>query len=186
VIRGLFTKPEMGQLARAVRLGGFCLLLVISIFQLSGSIGLRINTSPSLPVGLYITTRDAASPLVEFCPPEPYARMAIARGYRDVGNCPDGAAPFLKPVIAIAGDAVEVSPRGLAVNGSLIANTAAVRADTEGRSLAAWPSGRYQVQDGMAWVASSYHPRSFDSRYFGPIATWRIRDHVRPLLTGGK
>jgi conjugative transfer signal peptidase TraF len=186
VIRGLFTNPGASRARVAKRLGSLCLIILFGLFQLWGNLGLRINTSPSLPVGLYMTTADASSPFVEFCPPEPYARLAITRGYRDVGNCPDGAAPLLKPVIAEAGDSVEVSPRGLAVNGRLIPNTAAVRADTEGRLLAAWPSGRYQVQDGMTWVASSYHPRSFDSRYFGPIATWRIRDHVRAIVTGGK
>ncbi len=147
---------------------------------------MRINISPSLPVGLYVTTSDTSSRLVEFCPPEPYARFAIVRGYREAGNCPDGAAPLLKPVIAEPGDVVEVSQRGLIVNGRVIPNTAAVPTDTKGRPLNSWPLGRYQVGAGTLWVASSYHPRSFDSRYFGPIAQTTIRDHLRPLMTGGK
>ena len=150
------------------------------------SLGLRINTSPSLPVGLYMTTTDPQSRLVEFCPPEPYARLAIERGYRSAGNCGDGAAPLLKPVIAEAGDVVDLSPSGLAVNGHSIPNTEAVQADTKGRHLTPWPFGRYEVQRGTIWVASSYNSRSFDSRYFGPIPAWRVRDRVRPLITGGK
>ena len=183
---GLFTKPGTNRSAVAKRIGALCLLLLFGLLQLSGSLGLRINTSPSLPVGLYITTVDPKSRLVEFCPPEPYARFAIARGYRDAGNCADGAAPLLKPVIAEAGDVVEVSTSGLIVNGQPVPNTAAVHTDTKGRPLPPWPSGHYKVEAGTIWVASSYNSRSFDSRYFGPIAAWTIRDRVRPLITGGK
>ena len=72
--------------------------IVVALFQLGGSLGLRINTSPSLPPGLYIITEDASASLIEFCPVEPFAALAIARGYRDAGGCRDGAAPLLKPV----------------------------------------------------------------------------------------
>ena len=186
MIRGLFTSPGASRAKVAKRLGALCLLILLGLFQLSGSLGLRFNTSPSLPVGLYVTTADARSRLVEFCPPEPYARLAIVRGYRDAGNCSDGAAPLLKPVVAEVGDIVEVVPTGLVVNGHSIQNTAAIRTDTKGRPLNPWPSGRYEVKAGTIWVVSSYHSRSFDSRYFGPIATWTIRDRVKPLMTGGK
>ena len=183
---GLFAKPGTTRFRVARRISSLCLFILFGLFQLSGSLGLRINTSPSLPVGLYVKTSDTSSRLIEFCPPEPYARFAILRGYREVGNCPDGAAPLLKPVIAEAGDMVEVSQGGLIVNGREIPNTAAVPTDTKGRPLNSWPFGRYPVRAGTLWVASSYHPRSFDSRYFGPIAKSTIRDHLRPLLTGGK
>ena len=183
---GLFAKPGTSRRVAAKRVGAFCFVLLLGLFQVSASLGLRINTSPSLPVGLYVTTADAGSELVEFCPPEPYARLAIIRGYRDAGSCPEGAAPLLKPVVGKAGDVVEVSQQGLIVNGHCLANTAAVPADTKGRPLNSWPSGRYEVRPGSVWVASSYHPRSFDSRYFGPISTSAIRDYLRPLVTGGK
>ena len=183
---GLSVEFQRCRFTDAIRIGARCLFMLFAVFQIFGSFGVRINTSPSLPVGLYVRTSDRSSRLVEFCPPEPYARLAIIRGYRDAGNCPDGGAPILKPVIAESGDMVEVSLHGLRVNGCDISNSAAVPTDTKGRALSAWPSGRYEVPAGSVWVASSYHPRSFDSRYFGPIKTSMIRDHVRPLVTGGK
>jgi len=155
----------------------------VATFQLSGFLGLRINTSPSLPMGLYITTAQASANLVEFCPAEPFATLSIVRGYRDPGTCGDGAAPLLKPVVARFGDVVEVSARGIAVNGALLPNTAPVPRDTKGRPLAAWPSGRYVVAPGTIWVASSHHLRSFDSRYFGPILTTAIRHRLKAFLT---
>src|SRR4051812_35963669 len=71
-IRGLFRSAEP-RTSRARRIGAVGLVVFLGVFQLAGSLGLRINTSPSLPVGLYITTDEAAGKLVEFCPAEPYA-----------------------------------------------------------------------------------------------------------------
>ena len=176
----------VGQSARLRNIRRAILVAIgvaIAVFQLSGVFGLRINTSPSLPMGLYIITADAGADLVEFCPMEPFATLSIVRGYRDPGACSDGAAPLLKPVIASAGDVVEVSARGISVNGALLPNTAPLTRDTKGRHLEAWPSGRYVVDPGTIWVASSYHPRSFDSRYFGPLSTAAIRYRLKPFLT---
>jgi conjugative transfer signal peptidase TraF len=171
------------RLRRVRRTALVALAVSIATFQLNGFLGLRINTSPSLPMGLYITTADAAANLIEFCPAEPFATLSIVRGYRDRGTCRDGAAPLLKPVIARSGDVVEVSARGISVNGALLPNTAPLATDTKGRHLEAWPSGRYVVAPEAIWVASSYHSRSFDSRYFGPLSTAAIRHRLKAFLT---
>lgn len=170
---------RLGRIRAALVAAG----LAVATFQLSGSLGLRINTSPSLSMGLYIITADAGAKLVEFCPAEPFATLSIVRGYRDPGICGDGAAPLLKPIVAKSGDIVEVSSRGISVNGALLPNTAPLSTDTRGRHLEAWPSGRYVVVPGTIWVASSYHSRSFDSRYFGPLSTTAIRNRLKPFLT---
>lgn len=184
MMRGLFDSPcprvrHKAAGWAAVTAAGFG----IAVFQLCGWLGIRLNLSPSLPAGLYVTTKTPAR-LIEFCPAEPYASLAIARGYRDEGTCPDGAMPLLKPIVANAGDLVDISDRGIAVNGSLLRNSAPLRVDTKGLPLPAWRSGHYVVAPGMVWVASSYNPRSFDSRYFGPVPVPAIRDYVRPLATG--
>jgi conjugative transfer signal peptidase TraF len=145
-------------------------------------LGIRVNCSPSLPVGLYQVASGPDATLVEFCPTEPFASVAIARGYRQVGNCPDGATPLMKPVVARAGDSVRVSERGVAVNGKAIPNSAALRRDLAGRPLTPWPCGTYAVLPGTVWVVSAYHPRSFDSRYFGPMPEALTRNRLRPLL----
>jgi conjugative transfer signal peptidase TraF len=155
----------------------------VGTFQLSGFLGLRFNTSPSLPMGLYITTADAGASLVEFCPAEPFATLAIERGYRDAGTCDDGAAPLLKPIVATSGDTVQLSARGISVNGVLLSNTAPLSRDGKGRPLEPWPFGNFLVAPETVWVASSYHPRSFDSRYFGPLSTASIRHRLKALLT---
>lgn len=180
-----------GPLAKLIRthIGGVgrCALVglgvVVGIFQTFRLCGIRINTSPSLPVGLYLVTADTRANLVEFCPAEPFATLALRRGYRDRGVCTDGGAPLLKPVVAAAGDFVELSTLGISVNGVLLPKTAPLSKDAKGRVLEAWPSGRYPVAPGTVWVSSSYDPRSFDSRYFGPIPTTAIRHRLRAFLT---
>jgi conjugative transfer signal peptidase TraF len=89
----------------------------------------------------------------------------------------------MKPVVAIPGDTVNVSERGIAVNGKLLPNTAAKTKDSQGRPMTPWPFGTYRVAPGVIWVASSYNPWSFDSRYFGPIPVRIIRGRLKPLLT---
>lgn len=159
------------------------LMVLVFTFQICGFLGIRINTSPSLPLGLYIATYKSASNLIEFCPAEPFASLAISRGYRDQGTCHDGGSPLLKPVVAKPGDLVGLSACGIEVNGKLLPDTAPLRNDTKGRPLRPWTFGRYVVQAGTVWVASSYNRRSFDSRYFGPVTTRSIREYLRPLLT---
>jgi conjugative transfer signal peptidase TraF len=182
---------KSGQLARFqhVRLAAARNIALVAaaacavIFGLCASFGLRINTSPSLALGLYIITTDNSASLVEFCLAGPLGTVSLRRGYRDRGVCDDGGAPLLKPLIAGPGDVVQLSPRGICVNGVLLANTAPLSKDTKGRPLKTWPFGRYRVAPGTVWVASSYQPRSFDSRYFGPISTATIRHRLKPLLT---
>ena len=151
-------------------------------FLVFWSSGIRINCSPSLPLGLYKEATDGRALLIEFCPEEPSARLAAIRGYRSNGNCPDGAGPLMKPVVASAGDVVEVSDRGIAVNGLLLPNTAPKTKDSQGRPMEPWPYGEYRVTSGFVWVASSYNPWSFDSRYFGPLPVGIIRRHLKPFL----
>jgi conjugative transfer signal peptidase TraF len=161
-------------------LGGGTLGLVL----VAAWAGLRLNDSQSMPTGLYVrTSSESSSNLVVFCPAEPFAQLSVERGYRSRGNCPDGAEPLAKPIAARPGEVVDLSAAGIAVNGRLLPNTAPLVKDSAGQPLHHWSFGRYVVAPGTVWVASSYSPRSFDSRYFGPVEASQVREHVRPLLT---
>jgi len=175
-------------------LGPFCrktvgLLLLagspIVVVYAVGTAGLRFNATPSVPTGLYWISSDPTAEYVEFCPPEPFGTLSVARGYRaqSAEACPDGGLPLLKPIVARNGDLVEVSARGIFVNRIPIPNTAPKELDTAGRPLIAFPVGCYEVAPDTVWVASSHNPRSFDSRYFGPISETAIQHRLRPIWT---
>jgi conjugative transfer signal peptidase TraF len=165
-----------------LRTAAFSALTVVMLFCGASKLRIRINTSPSLPIGLYQVASGPDATMVEFCPPEPFGSMANARGYRQAGNCPDGGAPLMKPIVARAGDIVNLSPSGMAVDYRVLPNSAPLTNDTASRPLKPWPFGAYRVQRGTIWVLSSYQSRSFDSRYFGPIPESIVRNHVRALL----
>jgi conjugative transfer signal peptidase TraF len=156
---------------------------VVSVLAATASaLGIRVNTSYSLPLGLYASTEDHEAQLIEFCPKDPYASESASRSYRTPSfACPDGAVPLLKPIVARAGDLVIVSEEGISVNGVPLPRTRPLPFDVNGRPLKAWPRGDYVILTGTVWVASTYNAGSYDSRYMGPIEISQIRRRLRPL-----
>ena len=132
---GLFDPARRFNRLSARRCVGLAAVIFVTPFFALGMARLHINSTPSLPMGLYRETDDRRAPLIEFCPQEPYGTFAAARGYRSAGNCPDGAGPLMKPVVASAGDLVELSDRGIAVNGVLLPNTAPRSMDSKARPM---------------------------------------------------
>jgi conjugative transfer signal peptidase TraF len=155
--------------------------------------GIRVNTSASLPTGLWLKTRTLAAngvvtrgAIVTLCPPDtPAFRLAKQRGYIGGGWCPQKYQPLFKPVVAIAGDQVSMSAAGIDVNGVHIANSTPLQVDNAHQPLPTPPYGRYTVAPNSIWVVSSYNSRSFDSRYFGAIEISHVRSIVVPLWVTG-
>ena len=145
--------------------------------------GIRLNLTPSLARGFYITSHSSAANLVEFCPQGAAASISLIRHYRSVGACPDGGAPLLKPAVAFPGDKVQVAADGIRINGEFLPNSAGLSDDHLQRPLDPWPNGAYRVEQGTVWVISSFNSFSFDSRYYGAIPITSIRRHLRPLWT---
>src|SRR5215203_6375193 len=119
---GLFERVRTTDVRRARRLAAATAAFFVALFIIPGRLGIRWNASPSLPVGFYIES-EKSSGLVEFCPSGSVGGFAAIRGYRSEGNCPDGATPLMKPVVARSGDIVDVSSDGIAVNNRLVPNT---------------------------------------------------------------
>lgn len=181
-LTGLWALSRLAGMKRVKWLATSFIGAFVAPFVVCGLLDIRINISPSLPIGLYGPTSAGAVQIVEFCPPEPYAGLAVHRGYRTAGSCPDRATPLLKPVAAREGDWVEVKQAGVVVNGRLLPNSAPSVADTAGRPLPVLRIDPTRVEPGRVWVLSSYSARSFDSRYFGPISLTSIRATLRPVL----
>lgn len=146
---------------------------------------LRINLSPSMPYGLWWVSENrtpARGDFVSLCLPPEASRFAFERGYIGQGTCPDQHESLLKPVAAVAGDVVIVTNDGVKVNGVMLANSAPFGHDTEGRPMMIVAPGQYVVDPGMVWVIAGHDPRSYDSRYFGPLKTSTINGTASALL----
>jgi len=164
------------------------LTLSIGLFMLSILFrigGFYINTSPSLPVGLYRIVDEPVlkGSYVAFCPPQrDVFDWAIARGYIDPGDCPGGSGQLLKRVHAVAGDTVLIDETGITVNGKRLPNSAPLSTDAYGAAL---PQYRFDAVLGESeyLLLSDLNPHSFDARYFGVIDHAQIVHVVRPVVT---
>ena len=159
---------------------------VLGTFVVARVGGLRVNATPSMPVGLWMVRATSLSPgrgeIIAVCLPDSSsAREAFHRGYIGAGSCPGGTEPLVKPIAAIGGDVVAVSAAGIAVNGMPISNTASLSRDEAGRPLQRVPAGLYRVPSRELWLLSGHDPRSFDSRYFGAVPVAGVRGIASPI-----
>ena len=146
--------------------------------------GLRINLTPSEPLGLWqVVTPDrpvAVGDLVFICPPSGvFSDFGLARGYFLRGACPSGTAPLIKAVAAIAGASIAVGAE-VRIDDVLLAHSRLSAMDGQGRALAPWIGG--VVPPGQLFLHSQFRG-SYDSRYFGPVPDTGLLGFARPFLT---
>jgi conjugative transfer signal peptidase TraF len=137
-----------------------------------------INTSPSMPPGLYVrcAIEPAVGRIVDFR--IPYR----ARPYVQGRTGQDGEHWYiLKPIAASPGDRVDTTGSSLVINGRAIAPMPP-DFDGAGRRLPVWRDNRVLGPDEF-FVFSARIPNSFDSRCYGPIARSEIASVRRPLMT---
>lgn len=165
---------------RRLRLLAWILVWSAAAAGIAASVGAHLiwNRTASIPRGLYwvhwgpvrMLRREE---LVVFPVP-----LAIRRIVRERGYLPPGAM-LLKPVAALPGDSVCTERGPFEINGRVLGWPA--DRDTMGRSLPRFVvCGRVPV--GAVYVAAK-HPRSLDSRAFGPIGVETIQGKATPLWT---
>lgn len=147
--------------------------------------GLRLNASRSAPRGLYrmLTAAPSRGAFVAVCLPPDLARFGRVRGYLGPGDCPGGVQAAIKQVVAMPGDIVDVDPAEVRVNDRRLPNSGTSAADSAGRPLPHVPWGRHPVPAEQVWLLGTGDPRSWDSRYFGPLSLAHVRATVAPVRT---
>ena len=149
--------------------------------------GLRINESPSLPIGIWRVSparpRLAKRRYRQLLPSRyiGFSRGAGARlcRQRTVRRRLRAASQTRR---RDRGGPPSQTGEGIRINGRLIVNSKSLGRDGSGRTLPSTGTDDVIVAKGEVWVISSYNPLSFDSRYFGPIPISRIEGLARPLF----
>lgn len=147
--------------------------------------GARINTSRSIPVGLYWLTERPIEKgaYVLLCPPPSNVfDEAKQRGYFGAGFCPGDYAYLMKKVLAAKNDKVTIADDGVRVNGELLPFSRPLKADTQERPLPVL-RGEYQLGDADLLLMTDVSEKSFDSRYFGLVKRAQIEGVIRPVFT---
>lgn len=176
-------KPLLKKIAVGTSLAG---VGVITLGLLCYAVGARVNTSKSIPVGLYWTSNQPVEKgaYVLFCPPQVgVIAEAKKRGYLSAGFCPGDYGYMMKRILAAKEDSVTISDDGVRVNGELLPFSTPLRQDGAGRALPRFQSVHFIVGNSEVLLMSDVSGTSFDGRYFGPVGRSQIQTVIVPVLT---
>jgi conjugative transfer signal peptidase TraF len=176
--------PRLRVNRRAVTWLCGIVLVLLGLIGVAQLLGITINTSPSMPMGIWqvapVGAQVKIGDIVVACLPKNVATVGLQRGYIGRGACPTGVGPILKFVAATGGDTVRIDASGISVNGMRLPHSLTAKHDERGRKLASVAPGTYHLGEGQLWLWTPYSG-SWDSRYFGTIAVNDVRSIARLL-----
>lgn len=150
-------------------------------------LGLMVNLTPSMPVGIY---RQTAASSVEhgnmvmykLDNPE-FVKLARERGYlQKSGLFSMSLKPLIKEVQGLPGDMLAYNVDGfLTVNSMVLPHTQYQSEDGTGRPMPKSLLEFGEIPTGRALLVS-YHDGGFDSRYFGLVDITKLKV-VKPVFT---
>jgi conjugative transfer signal peptidase TraF len=177
----------MKPLAKKV---GIALAITLSVLLIQGIflylIGARINTTSSIPLGLYWRVERPVEKggYVMFCPPQVQVfKQAMERGYISAGMCPGGFGYMMKRVLGATNDRVEVGRDGLRVNGLLLDRSIPLAADGSERPMPRYQADNYVLSEYQLLLMGDLNAKSFDGRYFGPVQRGQVKEVIVPVIT---
>lgn len=136
------------------------------------------NSSASIPLGVYYKIeydgKLQTGDIVVFTPPEKAKKIAYERGYISEGT------PMMKYVVAVEGDEFLIDGSDFFAAEKYYGHVAAE--DSAGRELYPYSNHMFTVNKGE-FIAAGTHPRSFDSRYWGPVSENNILAKAVPIFT---
>lgn len=147
--------------------------------------GLRFNTTKSIPVGFYWTSKDLpdVGSYVMFCPPEKEAfLLARDRGYLTTGFCAGNFGYMMKKILAAKNDTVKVDADGVYVNSNLLELSKPLKVDGVGRPMPRFSESVYKLKNDELLLMSDVSSTSFDGRYFGPVNKSQIKTVIKPIF----
>jgi conjugative transfer signal peptidase TraF len=176
-------KGLLERVASATAIGGAAALALGFASYVTGA---RINTSASIPRGLYWTSSAPVEKgaYVIVCPPNASVfDEAKQRGYIAAGFCAGHYGYIMKRLAAARDDVVAITDQGVRVNGQLLGLSAPLKTDQAGRAMPRYRSNAFTLGASEVLLMSEVSATSFDGRYFGPLSRSQIKSVIRPVLT---
>jgi len=138
-----------------------------------------INSTPSEPMGFYHMVSHEPEEFrrgmtVVFPVPATFQSLVYRHRWLRKG------VPFLKTIVALAGDQVCIFDDHFEVNRRTLGPVYSV--DNSGSPMPR-VRGCFVIAPGAFFPASTYNPRSFDGRYIGPQPLAALRGEARALWT---
>jgi conjugative transfer signal peptidase TraF len=171
---------------RRRRIGGLLIgsVVLTMVVVAGGYWGFRLNLTPSAALGIWrieaIERPARKGDRVFVCPPLSGAlQEGLRRGYLRRGLCVGGVAPLIKTVSATSGQFISIA-EFVRIDGEVLPHSRLMEFDGEGRPLSPHVGGL--VPPGAVYLHSDF-PGSFDSRYFGPVATTNILGLAQEVWT---
>ena len=168
--RPAWTTRPWGRAPRARCTRSSLVLGVLVLAAVVSTRWVRLNLSPSVPVGVYRLAR--------LTPPLARGTLVLLPLPVAVRPWHRAGAPLLKPVAAVAGDEVCVQEGTLWVAGT---SYGPVYAEADGKPLPHL-EGCQTVPEAQVLLASAA-PRSLDGRYFGLTRMAELTARAVPLVT---
>lgn len=160
-------------------------LVTISILVSAYLLGIRLNTTDSIPRGIYRITPllSLKNNYVIFCPDNRSSfTEAMKRGYINHGLCPSGSGYLMKKVVAVKGDIVTSNDRGVFVNGQLQAYSKPLKFDGYKRPMKQWKIESYHLRSNEILTMTDQDMWSFDARYYGTVSLSQIKATIKKVI----
>lgn len=159
---------------------GVCCLIILQA-------GLIVNTTKSIPTGLYIKAsgfeKGQVGDYVQICPPQtPVFLAAKQRGYIGAGYCPGGMGYMLKRVLAAKNDVVSIRAEGVRVNGHLVENSMPLVSDGAGRAMPSMEISEHRLKTNELLLMGTQSIKSFDGRYYGFVQSEQVQAVIKPVF----
>lgn len=148
--------------------------------------GLRINTSNSIPIGLYwaVNKPIEKGEYVIFCPKKslPFVK-AMHYGILTKGFCPEGSGALMKYVAGISGDRITINGEGVFVNGNKLPLSKPILVDGLNHPLPQIQITNHMLTANELLLMTNQNRFSFDARYFGLTDVAEVQSVIKPLIT---
>jgi conjugative transfer signal peptidase TraF len=178
-------KVNTARFKKVCILSIFILASVIILGCLLYAIGIRLNLSSSLPLGVWKIDKSFShiekGDHVWFTPTKEIAKFALQRDYLERNNqVENNCVPLLKIVYGLPGDTYTFHDDFIRINNVPVEKAKRRRTDSKGRPMPQISNGIVRPNHLFVLTLNTH---SFDSRYYGTIPIKNVKGTAIPILT---